>query len=421
MAKAKKLGRDVAIVGAGMSNFGAFPEMTTRDLFVEAFQDLVHSVDKSFDPKDIEATYIANFSSDIFEGQCHTAPIMADWVGQIPKPATRIENACASGGITLRHGLIAIASGLFDVVLVGGTEKMTNLPTEKVTDALAAAGDILYEVNCGLTFPGLYATMATAHMQKHGTLVEHLMKVGIKNHRNGALNPKAQFNVSIADLMKGKQQKAQQKGKPVPDWDDEMAFMKDDRANPVIAWPLRLFDCSPISDGAGCILLVAGEIAHNFTDNPIYIIGTGQGSDHALPERNDLTSLVAIKEAARQAYEMSGLGPDDIDVAEVHDCFTIAEIMAIEDLGFFPAGKGPKAIDEGLTTREGLKPVNPSGGLKAKGHPIGASGIGQVVEIWHQLRGEAGPRQIPNVRVGLTHNVGTTGGSGVVHLYERRD
>jgi acetyl-CoA acetyltransferase len=258
-------------------------------------------------------------------------------------------------------------------------------------------------------------------MHKHGTLVEHLMKVGIKNHRNGALNPKAQFNVSIADLMKSKQQKAQQKGKAIPEWEDEMAFMKDDRANPVIAWPLRLFDCSPISDGAGCIMLVAGEIARNFTDNPIYIIGTGQGSDHALPERNDLTSLVAIKEAGRQAYEMAGLGPEDIDVAEVHDCFTIAEIMAIEDLGFFPSGKGPKAIDEGLTTREGSKPVNASGGLKAKGHPIGASGIGQVVEIWHQLRGEAGPRQVPNVRVGLTHNVGTTGGSGVVHIYERRD
>jgi len=421
MAKAKRLGRDVAVVGAEMSKFGAFPEMTTRDLFVEAFQDLMHSVDKGFDPKDIEATYIANFSSDIFEGQCHTAPIMADWIGQVPKPATRIENACASGGIALRHGLIAIASGLFDVVLVGGTEKMTNLPTEEVTDALAAAGDILYEVNCGLTFPGLYATMATAHMQKYGTTVEHLMKVGIKNHRSGALNPKAQFNVSIADLMKNKQQRAQQKGKPVPEWEDEMAFMKDDRANPVIAWPLRLFDCSPISDGAGCILLVAGEIAHNFTDNPIHVIGTGQGSDHALPERNDLTSLVAIKEAARQAYEMAGLGPEDIDVAEVHDCFTIAEIMAIEDLGFFPAGKGPKAIDEGLTTREGAKPINPSGGLKSKGHPIGASGIGQVVEIWHQLRGESGSRQISNVRVGLTHNVGTTGGSGVVHIYERRD
>jgi acetyl-CoA C-acetyltransferase len=420
MAKARKLGREVAMVGAGMSKFGVFPEMTTRDLFVEAFKDLTQSVDKGFDPKDIEATYISNFSSDIFEGQCHTAPIMADWVGQIPKPATRIENACASGGITLRHGLIAIASGLFDVVLVGGTEKMSNLPTEEVTDALAAAGDILYEVNCGLTFPGLYATMASAHMHKHGTLVEHLMKVGIKNHRNGALNPKAQFNVSIADLMKSKQQKAQQKGKPVPEWEDELAFMKDDRANPVIAWPLRLFDCSPISDGAGCILLVAGEIARNFTDNPIYIIGTGQGSDHALPERKDLTSLVAIKEAARQAYEMAGLGPDDIDVAEVHDCFTIAEIMAIEDLGFFPAGKGSQAIDEGLTTREGAKPINTSGGLKSKGHPIGASGIGQVVEIWHQLQGEAGPRQVPNVEVGLTHNVGTTGGSGVVHIYERR-
>jgi len=421
MPKAKKLGRDLAIVGAGMSNFGAFPEITTRDLFVEAFQEMMSSIDKGFDPKDIEASYIANFSSDIFEGQCHTAPIMADWVGQIPKPATRIENACASGGITLRHGLIAIASGLFDIVLVGGVEKMSNLPTEKVTDALAAAGDILYEVNCGLTFPGLYATMATAHMHKYGTTIGHLMKVGIKNHRNGALNPKAQFNASIVDIMQSKQKRAQQKGEPVPEWEDEMSFMKDNAANPVIAWPLRLFDCSPISDGAGCLLLVAGEIARNFSDKPIYIIGTGQGSDHSLPERDDSTTLIAIKEAARQAYAMAGITPEDIDISEVHDCFTIAEIIATEDLGFFPVGQGPRAIDDGLTDREGLKPVNPSGGLKAKGHPIGASGIGQVVEIWHQLRGEAGPRQVPNVRVGLTHNVGTTGGSGVVHIYERRD
>ena len=421
MSKTKKLGREVAIVGAGMSKFGTFPDKTTRDLFVEAFTEMVKSVDRGFDPKDIEATYIGNFTSDIFEGQCHTAPIMADWVGQIPKPSTRVENACASGGIALRQGLIAIASGLFDIVLVGGTEKMTNLSTAKVTEALAAAGDIIYETNCGLTFPGLYATMATAHMHKYGTKPEHLMKVGIKNHRNGALNPKAQFNQTIADIMKSKQNKAREKGNPVPTWEDELAFMKDDGGNPVIAWPLRLFDCSPITDGAGCALLVAGELARKFTDTPLYIIGTGQGSDHALPERELLTSLIASKESARQAYSMAGVTPKDIDVAEVHDCFTIAEIMAIEDLGFFPAGQGAKATDEGVTARDGLKPINTSGGLKSKGHPIGASGMGQVVEIWHQLRGEAGPRQVKNVRVGLTHNVGTTGGSAVVHIYERRD
>ncbi|MEM3112385.1 MAG: hypothetical protein QXY90_05025 [Candidatus Anstonellales archaeon] len=420
MIRKKRLGREVAIVGVGMSKFGTFPEKTTRDLFVEAFQELKASIDKGFDPKEIDAIYIANFSSDLFEGQCHTAPIMADWVGQIPKPATRIENACASGGIALRQGLIAIASGIYDIVLVGGTEKMSNLPTEEVTDTLAAAGDILYETNCGLTFPGLYATMATAHMSRYGTKVEHLMKIGIKNHENGALNPKAQFNISISGIMRNKQEKAQKEGKPVPEWENELAFLKDNSSNPVIAWPLRLFDCSPITDGAACALLVAGEIAYHFTDHPIYIIGSGQGSDHSLPERRELTSLRAIREAAQQAYEMAGIDPEDVDVAEVHDCFTIAEVMAMEDLGFFPPGEATKAIDEGLTTRKGPKPINPSGGLKAKGHPIGASGIGQVVEIFHQLRGEAGPRQIPNVRIGLTHNVGTTGGSGVVHIYERR-
>lgn len=420
-SKGRGLARGVAIVGAGMSGFGAFPEQTTRDLFVEAFREMRGSVDRGLDPRDVEALYIGNYSSDLFEGQGHTAPIMADWVGLTPRPATRVEDACASSGVALREGILAIASGLYDVVLVGGIEKMTNLPTERVTDTLATAGDALYEIPAGFTFPGFYAAMASAYMARYGATPETLMRVALKNHENGALNPKAQFGQRVADIMASKQAAAAKKGRPVPVWADEMEFLHDDRANPLIAWPLRLFDCSPISDGAAVLLLVAAGIAPSFTDDPVYVTGTGQASDGALHGRSSLTAVPSAEHAARQAYAMAGIGPQDIQLAEVHDCFTIAEVMAIEDLGFYPRGEGYRAAEEGLTARTGARPVNTSGGLKSKGHPVGASGAGQAVEIWKQLRGAAGPRQVPgSPRVGLTHNVGGTGQTAVVHIYERR-
>ncbi len=275
----KKLNRGVAIVGTGMSRFGSFPEKTTRDLFVEAYQDMSASVDKGFDPNDVEAVYIGNFSSDLFEGQGHIAPIMADWVGLAPRAATRIEDACASSGVALRQGILAIASGAYDVVLVGGTEKMSNLPTAGVTDALATAGDMLFEIPAGFTFPGFYAAMATAYMKRYGASADALLQVGIKNHENGKFNPKAQFQASISDMMAGRIAKAQQRGLPVPTWQTEMDFMHDDKANPLIAWPLRLFDCSPVTDGASAVLLVGEELAKRFTDDPLYIIGSGQASD----------------------------------------------------------------------------------------------------------------------------------------------
>jgi acetyl-CoA C-acetyltransferase len=420
--RAKKLGRGVALVGAGMSKFGAFPDKTSRDLFAEAFTAMAKSVDKCVDTNDIDALYVGNFSSDLFEGQGHVAPIMADWVGLVPKPATRVEGACASGGLAIRDGVLGVASGLYDVVLVGGTEKMTNLATEQVTDTLAAASDAVYEASCGFSFPGLYAAMASAYMAKYGATEEHFMKVGIKNHHNGALNPKAQFNKSIRDLMESRMEKARQKGDPVPDWREELDFLKDPKANPVVAWPMRLFDCSPITDGAACILLVAEDLAKEFSPDPIYLVGSGQGSDHALHEREDLTSITAAKVAAQQAYDMAGVKPEDIQIAEVHDCFTIAELVAIECLGFFGPGEGYRATEDGLTARDGPKPINTSGGLKSKGHPVGASGVGQVVEIWHQMRGEAGPRQVPgkDIRLALTHNVGATGGTCAVHIFQRR-
>ncbi len=419
MSKRPKLFRRAAIVGAGMSKFGSFKDKTTRDLLSEAFVEMSKSVDKGFDPREIQAMYTANFSSDLFEGQCHVGMMLVDWLGLVPKPSTRIETACSSGGVTIRQGVLAIASGLYDMVLVAGTEKMTNLPTEKATDTLAGASDILFEAPAGFTFPGLYASMATAYMAKYGAKVDHFMKTGIKNHNNGALNPKAQFG-AVKDMMKKKQDKCKAEGKPIPSWKDELEYLKDNSVNPVVAWPMKLLDCSPISDGGACLLLVAEEIAHNFTDHPVIIAGTGQGSDHALFARDDMTTIQGAKVAAKEAYDMAGITPKDVKIAEVHDCFTIAEMVAIEDLGFFPPGGAMKAIDEGMTARTGPKPINTSGGLKSKGHPVGASGVAQAVEVFLQMRGKAGPRQVPiDVDWAVSHSVGAHGTSCGVHVYQR--
>jgi len=400
-----KLARGVALVGAGMSKFGVFKGKTSRDLFVEAFVEMLGTVDKGIDPKKIEAFYMGNFSSDLFEGQGHLAPILASWTGLNPIPATRIEDACASAGVALREGILAVASGMYDIVLVAGVEKMTDLPPET-----------------GFTFPGFYASMATAYMDKYGATPETFMKVGIKNHEHGSLNEKAQFGAKISTLMEARKTSAAKKGLPIPQWTDEMEFLHDDKANPIVAWPMRLYDCSPVSDGAAVVLLVSEELARQFSDHPIYVAGTGQASDGALHDRESLTSIKSARLAAEQAYKMANVGPQDIDFAEVHDCFTIAEVIATEDLGFFKPGEGWKMAEDGQTSRSGEKPINLSGGLKSKGHPVGASGIGQVVEVWKQLRGEAGERQLAgNLRYGLTHNVGGTGQTCVVHIFEKRD
>ncbi len=273
----KKLARGVALVGAGMSKFGAFKGKTSRDLFVEAFVEMLASVDKPFDPKSIDALYVGNYSSDLFENQGHTAPIMASWVGLTPIPAVRVEDACASAGVALREGILAIASGMCDIVVVGGVEKMTDLATEKVTDTLATAADSQYEIPAGFTFPGFYAAMATSYMAAYGATPETFMKVGIKNHNNGSLNEKAQFGAKITTLMEARKASAAKKGLPVPEWKDELEFLKDERANPIIAWPMRLYDCSPVSDGAAVALLVSEELAGKFSDNPIFVAGVGQG------------------------------------------------------------------------------------------------------------------------------------------------
>ncbi|TFF86686.1 MAG: hypothetical protein EU551_00905 [Promethearchaeota archaeon] len=417
-----KLMREIAIVGAGMSKFGAFGDKNSRDLWAEAFRNCIDNIDNGFDTKIIEAFYMGNYSSDLFEGQGHLAPMCAELAGITPKPASRTEDACASSGIALREAILAIASGAFDIICVGGVERMTDLPTAGVTDTLASAADLIFEFGAGVTFPGLYATMGTAHMAKYGTTKEDFMRVGIKNHNNGQHNPFAQMNQSVAQIMESKIAKAEKRGKPKPDWKDEMDFLHDLGANPYIAYPMRLFDCSLVTDGAACLILTTKELAKKFTDTPIYIAGTGQGSEtFAIHDRPDLTSLRSAKTAAQMAYKMAGVGPKDIQIAEVHDCFTIAELLAMGDLGFWKPENVTQAVRDGETALDGSKPLNTSGGLKSKGHPVGATGVAQTVEVWKQMRGEAeGKRQVKfDVECALTHNVGGSGGSCVVHVYKK--
>ncbi len=417
----RKLGRGVAVVGAGMSKFGMFPDEDSKSLFAQAFREMLSSVDKGIDPNDIDVLYLGNFTNDFFVNQGHWGPIISDALGLTPKPATRTEGACASSALALREGVFAIASGFYDVVLVGGVEDMSKRSTEEVTQGLAMAASP-YEVKAGFTFPGVFGAIATAYFAKYGANREHLMNVTIKSHNNARLNPKAQFNVSIRDIMNQKIEKARNRGEPVPAWRDEKEFLRDTRVNPVVAWPMHLYDCCPVSDGASCVLLVAEELARDFSDAPLYVVGIGQGSGKALHAKEDLTYFEATRQAAKEAYELAALNPEDIQIAEVHDCFSIAEILHIEDLGFFKPGEGYKAVEEGRTRLDGSKPINTSGGLKCKGHPVGATGTGQVVEIWKQLRGEAGQRQVPikDLRIGATHNLGGTGGTCTLTILERR-
>jgi acetyl-CoA C-acetyltransferase len=421
MSKKRKLGRGVAMVGAGMSEFNMFKDRDSKDLFAEAFVEMSASVDKGLDPNDIDALYIGNFTNDFFAHQSHWGAILSDSLGLVPKPATRIEGACASSALAFREGVFAIASGFYDVVLVGGVEDMSKGSTETVAEGLALAA-IPYERKAGFTFPGVFGAIATAYFERYGASREHLMNVTIKSHDNAPLNPKAQYQATIRDMMRSKIKRAKEKGGAVPDWSDEKDFLGDPIANPAIAWPMHLFDCCPISDGAACILLVGEELAKHFTDAPLYVAGIGQASGRGLSAADDLTYFEATRYAAKEAYEMSGLTPADIQFAEVHDCFSIAELLHIEDLGFFKPGEGYKAVADGLTKLDGAKPINTSGGLKCKGHPVGATGAAQLIEVWEQLRNKAGDRGVPieDLRIGAAHNLGGTGGTCTFTILERR-
>jgi acetyl-CoA C-acetyltransferase len=386
--------REVAIVGIGCTKFGEMWDKSFRDLFIEA--GLMALADARVSGAQIEALYGGNMSSGIFLEQEHVGALIADYSGLTANnvPSTRVEAACASGGLALRSGVIAVASGYHDVVISAGIEKMTDVGAEKAMDALAAAADREWEAAVGATFPGLYAMMARAHMHEFGTTREQLAQVAVKNHYNGSMNPRAQFRnrITIETVVN----------------------------SPLVADPLRLFDCSPITDGAAAVVLVPAARAKEFTDTPIYIKAAAQASDSiSLHDRRSLTSIDATTVAADRAFKMTKLQRSKIDVAEVHDCFTIAEIMAIEDLGFFEKGAGGPATIAGETAIGGKIPINPSGGLKACGHPVGATGVKQAVEIVEQLRGDAGKRQVDGAEVGLTHNVGGTGGTVVVHILAR--
>jgi len=381
------------IVSAGLSEFGRREGLYGRELFAEAAKEAYERCPNLIPKKDIKALFVGHMGES-YEHQGHTGPTLADWAGLLPVQATRIENACASSGVALRWATLAIFSGTYDIVMVGGVEKMTHRTTSDVTEFLAMASDFPFEQWHGITFPGLYALMATAHMHRYGTTEEQMAMVAVKNHHNGALNPKAhmQKEVTLEKAMSSR----------------------------VIAWPLKLYDCSLITDGASCLILTKPELAKKFTDTPVHIIGSGQASDAiGLYEREDITTLKAGKLAGQEAYNKAKVKPQDVNVAEVHDCFTIAEIIAYEDLGFCKPGKGGSLVEEGATEIGGKIPVNTSGGLKSKGHPVGATGVGQAYEIYLQLTGQAEKRQVEGAEIGLSHNVGGSGATATVHIYRR--
>ncbi|WP_135603795.1 thiolase domain-containing protein [Methanococcoides sp. NM1] len=387
--------RDVAIIGVKNTKFGEMWERSFRDIVVEAGIGAIEDSGVSGDR--LDGMYVGNMSGGQFVEQEHIGALIADYSGlalDLHIPSTRVEAACASGGLAFRQAVMAVASGHEDIVMAAGVEKMTDVSATAASSALAAAADREWEGIMGATFPGLYAMVARMHMHQYGTTSEQMATVAVKNHKNGSMNPIAQYKSPIT---------------------------VDSVLNSImVADPLHIFDCSPITDGAAAVVLAPADIAHEYTDTPIYIKATAQASDTiALHDRRDITTLDASVSAGKRAFEMAKMTQADIDLVEVHDCFTIAEICAIEDLGFAKKGEGGKMTEEGETAIGGKIAVNTSGGLKSCGHPVGATGIKQVVEVTHQLRGEAGGRQVDGAEVGMTHNVGGSGATAVVHILAR--
>ncbi|ABE52814.1 thiolase domain-containing protein [Methanococcoides burtonii] len=388
--------RDVAIIGVKNTNFGEMWDRSFRDIVVEAGVGAIE--DSGISGEKLDGMYVGNMSGGQFVEQEHIGALIADYSGlslDLHIPSTRVEAACASGGLAFRQAVMAVASGHEDLVMAAGVEKMTDVSATAASAALAAAADREWEGIMGATFPGLYAMIAKMHMHQYGTTSEQLAAVAVKNHQNGSMNPIAQYKSRITI---------------------------DNVLNSImVADPLHIFDCSPITDGASALVLAPADIAHEYTDTPIYVKATAQASDTiALHDRRDITTLDASVVAGKRAYEMAKMTPADIDLVEVHDCFTIAEICAIEDLGFVKKGLGGKMTEDGETAIGGKIPVNTSGGLKACGHPVGATGIKQLVEVTQQLRGDSGPRQVDGAEVGMTHNVGGSGATAVVNILARK-
>jgi acetyl-CoA C-acetyltransferase len=383
---------EVYVAGVGLTHFGRHPERTGRDLFGEAVQRAV--ADAGVPRDDIQHLNYGNFMGSLAERQGHQAPLMAE-AGGLQSPATRYEEACASAGVAVREAVKSIRSGERDVMLAGGMERMTNMGTAGATEGLAIAADELHEVSAGMTFPGAYALMASAYFDQYGGSREDLAHVAVKNHANALDNEYAQYQreITVAEAMD----------------------------SPPVADPLHLFDACPITDGAAGLVLVSAEYAESHDlDAAVRITGTGQGGDKmALQDREYLAQTPAARDAADEAYAEAGIDPADVDVAEVHDCFTIAEVLALEALGFYAPGEGVGAARRGETTRDGDRPVNLSGGLKAKGHPVGATGASQIAELTRLLRGDhPNSDAVPDAEVGLSHNAGGTVASAVVHVLE---
>jgi acetyl-CoA C-acetyltransferase/acetyl-CoA acyltransferase len=376
----------------GQTKFGDHPDVSAANLFAQAFNDAVADISKGFDPRLIREAYVGTLG--VGGGQLgNFAAATGDATSLTGIPITRVENACASSGFAFRCAFLAVASGICDFALAGGVEKMRDLSPNRLRYWLGVSGDTEWERLAGMTFAGVYALMAQRHIHQYGTREEQLHMVAVKNHKNGAENPKAHLQRTIT--------------------------LDQANKSASVCHPLRLFDCCPTSDGAAAAILCDAEIARKFTDMPIQVLGVGAGTDRlALFQRDDFATLNATTAAAKQAYDMANLNPKDMSLAEVHDCFTIAEILAYEDLGFCQKGEGGRLIEEGTTQIGGHIPINASGGLKAKGHPIGATGVGQIYEITNQLRGKAEKRtrQVPNPRFGLAHNVGGSGATATVHI-----
>ncbi len=386
--------RRVAVIGTGITEFGELWDASFRKLGIGAGLAAVEDAKISADQ--IDAMYVGNMSAGRFIRQEHVAALIADYSGLARDhiPATRVEAAGASGGLALRQGFLAVASGLHDIVVVGGAEKMTDVSDMESSMIQSSAADQEWETELGATFASLHALIATRHMHDYSTTRDQLADVAVKNHRHGSLNPKAQFRREISrDVV---------------------------LRSPIVASPLRMFDCAPSSDGAAAVVLCPLDIASKYADTPVEIIGSGQASDTlALHHRKDICTMGATKVAAERAFKMAGLSQKEVQVAEVHDNFTISEILAIEDMGFFQKGEGGKATQEGRTSLDGDVAVNTSGGLKARGDPIGATGVAQAVEVVTQLRGKAEKRQVKDADVGLAQNVGGTGATVVVHIFRR--
>ncbi|MEE8122060.1 MAG: thiolase domain-containing protein [Anaerolineales bacterium] len=392
--------RPVVIAGVGMIPFERRDEDSLMDMLATAGLNAMD--DAGLGDRPIDSVYVGNMASGLFNHQVSVASALVDRLSLIPAAADRVENGPASGGSAIKNGFLAVSSGFNDVVLVVGGEKMREVIGPKATDIVACMTHPQAEYIYGVTLPAMAGMFARLYMEKYGVTREHLAMVAIKNQTNGLLNPYAHIQMKIT--MEG-----------------ILSHPQSHINSPVVADPIHLYDCCPVSDGAAAVLLTTEEIANKLKKPLVTIDGIGQATDtHTLQERSDPTDLKAVTLASQQAFKMAGIKPKDIDVAELHDAFTILEIAESEHAGFFPKGEGAKALERGETQIGGKLPINPSGGLKARGHPVGATGVAQVVElVWH-LRGEAGERQVKNAANGFSLNFGGFGNNVLAFVLRRK-